>query len=116
MRYLLILSILVVTTSCSTIDKSKIERQLLIEGKYDCETAEYYLAHSENVPNEESLKPNVTMTLEQFACARYGQTPKGKTIRSFEYFKQLRDNNRENMYVLFVPCKYMKDKTHMCKH
>lgn len=116
MRHLLLLLMLVITTSCSTIDKSKIERQLLIEGKFDCETSEYYLAHSENVPNKESLTPNATVTLEQYACARLGKVPKGKEIKSFEYFKRLRDDNRETMIVLFVPCDYMKDRTHMCNH
>lgn len=115
LRILPILMIFVVA-ACSTIDRSKIERQLLIEGKFDCETGEYYLSHSANVPNKDSLDPNATMTLEQYACARYVKVPHGKEIISFEGFKQLRDNNRETMHILFVPCNYMKDKTHMCKY
>jgi len=89
---------------------------MLIEGKFDCETGEYYLAHSDDVPNKHSPDPNVTMTLEQYACARHGQVPEGKEVNTFEYYKQLRDDNRETIYMLFVPCNYMKDKTHMCKY
>jgi len=97
-------------------DKSKIERQMLLEGKFDCETGEYYLAHIDEFPNKHSSDPNATMTLEQYTCARHGQVPEGKEVKTFEYYKQLRDENRETIYMLFVPCNYMKNTTHMCKH
>ena len=89
---------------------------MLLEGKFDCETGEYYQAYSEKIPNKHSPDPNATMTAEQYACARLGQIPEGKEVKSFEYFKQLRDDNRETIYMLFVPCDYMKNTTHMCKY
>lgn len=116
MRYLFFLLTMVTVSSCAMIDRSKIERQMLIEGKFDCETGEYYLAHSGKMPNKHSPDPNATMTLEQYACARYGQIPKGKEVKSFEYFKELQNEHNENLFVLFVPCNYIKDKTHMCKY
>ena len=116
MRFFLLTITMLLVTSCSTIDRSKIQRQMLLEGKFDCETGEYYLAHSDIVPNKHSLDANATMTLEQYACARHGSIPKGKEVNSFEYFKQLHKDNRETIYMLFVPCDYMKDRTHMCKY
>ena len=116
MRCLSLSLMVFVIVSCSTIDKSKIERQMLIEGKFDCETGEYYQAHSKKVPNKHNPDSSTTVTLEQYACARLGQVPEGKDVKSFEYFKQLRDDNRETIYMLFVPCNYMKDTTHMCKY
>lgn len=91
-------------------------RQILAEGKFDCETGEYYKSYSTTFPNEHSDDPNATITQEQYACARYGKVPTDKEIITFEELKELRDKNRDTIYMLFIPCNHMKNKTYMCKY
>lgn len=116
MRKILLIAVsCMIASSCSSIDKSKMERQIIVEGKFDCETGEYYQAHSEKIPNEHSADPNATIMHEEYACARRGKVPKGKEIKSFEELQELRDTNRETMFMLFAPCKYVTSK-HICNY
>lgn len=103
-------------TSCVSRDASKVERKILLEGKFDCETQEYYQAYSKVVQNTQNEDPKVTMTYEEYVCARYKQVPKGKEVLSFEYFQKLRGKNPETIDVMFIPCKYVQKSQSLCKN
>lgn len=116
MRYFCLLLTACVLSSCVMRDAGKIERQILAEGKYDCETGEYYQAHSETVPNKYSSDPNATVLYEEYTCARYGKVPAGKEIKSFEDLKKIKSDNPEAISMIFVPCNHVKEPKHICRH
>ncbi|MEM6781195.1 MAG: hypothetical protein AAF569_04980 [Pseudomonadota bacterium] len=116
MKRVLIILVVFALSSCVMRDAGKIERQILAEGKYDCETGEYYRAHSETVPNKYSSDPNATVLYEEYTCARYGKVPAGKEIKSFEDLKKIKSDNPEAISMIFVPCNHVKEPKHICRY